>query len=458
MSPFFADAINIPFVLGAGVVILVPLLAFEVFAEAFVLRAIWHQRFTDLCRFTFFANLWSLLAGIPTKILNSFVYGLLLPEDLPGFFARYPVVVGLGSLLYFAVTIAVEGTYAFRWLRKNEHQVPSSTVWRGILAANLATYAVLAPLHYYATRPTHQIQTFTPNTRWTQQAGAMILFTDQNGQLKLIHADGSALQTLVPTMVRDYLVSTNLAVCLFRGGDGNLRLFRRGEAQSSLVMQTHERFQMDQAAFSPSGNHVAFAGKEGNYLEVLDVRNGKRVHQPLLPTFRTFDGPSLAWSDDEMRFFLRGFASNSPVSVTIQADMSLNISSLDSTNGLGVLPSFGRVGRSGGWYGSDDWGHTYNDDSSGDLRVWTEPGLGSGLRIYRDGRERTPILYLHVNPGLLHLAHFYFGDAAFLEGGRECLFEANGYIYLLDLEQKRVGTLARGDRFILLTDRYRKRL
>ena len=65
---------------------------------------------------------------------------------------------------------------------------------------------------------------------------------------------------------------------------------------------------------------------------------------------------------------------------------------------------------------------------------------------------------LQVNPGLLHLARFYFGDAAFLEGGRECLFEANGYIYLLDLEQKRVGALARGDRFILLTSRYEKRL
>ena len=207
MSPFFADAIDIPFVLGAGVVILVPLLAFEVFAEAFVLRALWHQRFADLCRFTFFANLWSLLAGIPTKILNSFLYGLLLPEDLPGFFARYPLMAGIGSLLYFAVTIAVEGAYAFRWLRKNEHQVPSSAVWRGVLAANLATYAVLAPLHYFATRPMHQIRKFTPDTRWTQQAGVMVLFTDQNGRLKSIHADGSAPQTLVPPGVRDYVVS-----------------------------------------------------------------------------------------------------------------------------------------------------------------------------------------------------------------------------------------------------------
>jgi hypothetical protein len=51
MTPILADAINIPFVFGIGIAVLVPLLAFEVFAEAFILRATWHQKFGDLCRF-----------------------------------------------------------------------------------------------------------------------------------------------------------------------------------------------------------------------------------------------------------------------------------------------------------------------------------------------------------------------------------------------------------------------
>ena len=457
MSPILADAINIPFVFGLGLAVLVPLMAFEIFAEAFILRSVWRLPFRHLCRFTLFANLWSLIAGIPTKILNSWLYSFFMPEDLPGFFARYPVAVGIGTLVYFAITIAVEGAYAFRWLRRNEHVIARSAVWKGILVANLATYAVLAPLHYFATRPMHQVHKFTQNTLWTQHGPTTVLFTDRMGQLKSIHADGSGPQSLVPMVVRDYLVSTNLNVILFRGGDGNLHLYRRDEAQSNLVMQTHERFQMDQAAFSPSGRRVAFAAKEGNYLEVLDVRTKQRVHQVLLPTFGGFDGPSLAWSDDEAKFYLRGFESNSPVVVAIQPDMTLNIASLESTNGIALLPCFGRVGK-GGWYGSDDWGRSYNQDSCGNLQVWTEPGLGSGLRITREEQERAPILYLHVNPGLLHIARFYFGDAAFLEGGGECLFEVNGYIYLLDVQAKRVGTVARGDRFILLTDRYQKRL
>ena len=300
MSPILADAIDIPFVFGLGLAVLIPLMAFEIFAEAFILRSVWRLPFGHLCRFTLFANLWSLIAGIPTKILNSWLYSFLLPEDLPGFFARYSVAVGFGTLVYFGITIAIEGVYAFRWLRRNQHAIARSAVWKGILAANLATYAVLAPLHYFATRPMHQVHEFTQNTLWTKHASTTVLFTDQKGLLKSVHADGSGPQTLVPTVVRDYLVSTNLNVILYRGGDGNLHLYRRDEAQSNLVMQTHERFQMDQAAFSPSGGRVAFGAKEGNYLEVFDVRTKQRVHQVLLPTF-SFDGPSLAWSDDEAR-------------------------------------------------------------------------------------------------------------------------------------------------------------
>jgi len=122
-----------------------------------------------------------------------------------------------------------------------------------------------------------------------------------------------------------------------------------------------------------------------------------------------------------------------------------------------VLTCYGRV-NNGGWYSSDDWGATFPRDSCGDLNVYTEPGLGSLLRIYRGTNWEAEVESLTVNPGLLHIARFYFGDVVFLEGCNECLFEANGYIYLLDIQNKRVGTVARGGRFILLTPRYQKQL
>src|ERR1700685_3599354 len=135
-----ADAIDIPFVLGFGLLVLVPLLLFEIGVEALVLKKIWGIPFFQLCHFTLIANCLSLLAGIPVKILNAWLYSFLLPEGLPGFFARYPSAIAIGSPLYFLVTLAVEGAYAFRWLRRGEFSIASGKIWKGILLANLASY------------------------------------------------------------------------------------------------------------------------------------------------------------------------------------------------------------------------------------------------------------------------------------------------------------------------------
>jgi hypothetical protein len=114
--PMFADGIDIPYFFAYGLFILVPLLLFEVFVEALVLKKVWPVPYRKLCRYTLIANCLSLFSGIPVKIFNAWLYGLLLPDDLPGYFARYAMAVSFGSLIYFIVTLVVEGGYAFRWV------------------------------------------------------------------------------------------------------------------------------------------------------------------------------------------------------------------------------------------------------------------------------------------------------------------------------------------------------
>src|SRR5437867_1555050 len=123
MKPILADAIDFPVVFMFGVVVLVPLLSFQIAVEALILRYAWRLPFSEVVTFTFRANCWSLLAGIPTKILNALLYGILLPRDIPGFFARYPLAVGLGTLMYFVVTILVELVCAIRWQRTKERSI-----------------------------------------------------------------------------------------------------------------------------------------------------------------------------------------------------------------------------------------------------------------------------------------------------------------------------------------------
>lgn len=257
----------------------------------------------------------------------------------------------------------------------------------------------------------------------------------------------------MPIPVTDYLVSADLKICLFRAPSGNLCLSRSG-GESNLVWQTNERFSMNQVAFSPSGKFVAFASEQSNTLAVVEIQTGKHMRQPF--PFKTWDC-SVAWSTEELKLFARGRETNAFAEITVPPDGELQMRILTGTKVPSLMPCYGRVGNAR-WYGGSDWGLVYNADTCGDLNVWTEPGLGSGLRVYRDKRERIPVLYLHVNPGLIHLARYYFADTAFVGGCDECLFEANGYIYLLDIQQKRVGTVVRGDRFIMLTPRYQKHL
>jgi len=452
MNPVLADAIDIPYVIGYGLAVLVPLLAFEVGVEALVLKPVWNVPFGRLCRFTFIANCLSLLAGIPVKMLNSLLYAWLLPEDLPGFFARYPVAVALGSFVYFVATLGVEGAYAFRWLRRQQLVLTTGRLWKGIVLANLASYGVLAPLHYYLTQPTAAACTFTPDIGWFHGPAGKVIFVDAaTGQLKAVRLDGSDAETLVPLTVKDYLVSADLNLCLFRGAGDNLYLYQREPARTNLVCHPTERFLMNQAAFSPSGQYAAFVGENGQAVEMLDVSTGRQVNQPLGNKLSDFRDLSLAWSTNETQFFVGN------LEISILPSDTLAVVQRTGTNQPVGLPCYGRVG-SDQWYGADNWGCAFHEDVGGDLHFLTEPGLESGLYIYRDGPPRTTVLNLSVNPGLLHLALFDFEDVAALADGRACLFTASGRLYLLDIPGKRVGTVAHGDRFILLTPRYQKQL
>lgn len=302
MSPILADGINIPMVLEGGILVLAPVMLFEILVEAALLSKLWGRPFRQLCRFTFRANCWSLLAGIPVLFLSYWIHDRMVPEDLPGYSVKEPLAFSTVALIYFLATVMVEGATAFRWLRRSETALPANTTWKGVLLANLATYAVLAPLFYYTSHPISPIREFASNAAWSSHPKVKVVFIDgQDGRLKSVCVDGSDRETVVPMKVRDYLVSGDLKTCLFRDSFRNLCLYRRDASQSNLVnlvLGTEERFRMNQVAFSPSGRFVAFASALGKYVEVIDVASGKGVRQSLDAQAIRSGNPSIAWSSE----------------------------------------------------------------------------------------------------------------------------------------------------------------
>jgi hypothetical protein len=356
VRPVFADAIDLPLLLFYGIAVFVPLMLFQVTVEGGILSRSWRLPFKQLLRPVFLANCWSLLAGIPIKILNAIIYSFLLPPDFAIYFARYPFVIGLGTLLFFMATIMVEVFYLSRWLNREAVQKARSRIWTGVFLANLATYAVLAPLHYLATRPVNDIKEFTENSAWAMQPAVRIVYVEaQTGHLKSCYSDGTKHQTLVPTRVKDYLVTSNLDLILFHDPQGTRHILR------------------------------ADTGK----LEADDVESMKL----------------LAGQD-----------------------------------------TFGSDGK-------DHWG---GNDSFNNWRVWAEPGLGNSIRLYETNDIKSSRLIIAVNPGLLHLAEpgFALSQPTFISDGKECLFQSGDAIYLLDIQHRRVGKVANGRNFALLTSKF----
>lgn len=458
MIPMLADGIDIAYVLFFGLGVLIPLMLFQVGVESWVLSKSWRMPVQGLWKLTFEANCVSLLAGIPTKIFNAWIYGHLLPRDLPGYFERYPWAIALGSFLYFAVTVAAEGAWAVRWLRINSVPLDTRSIWKGILLANVATYIVLAPLHYYLTQPTRDVREYSRSTSWTANPTAKMLFTDPlDGHLKSVQLDGSNLKTIVSMAVNDYLVSTNLNLCLFRGTDNNLYFCGREPAQTNPIWRTGEHFTMHQVAFSPSGQYVAYLSRNGNSLDVVYLPTMGTSHHVFTNKLELYDPPSVAWSTNETQFYVGGFRDKARFRVTRQPAGTLHIEELSGTNPPPTLVCYGRIGGPGSGH-SDDSGPSYGSDTCGTLTVFTERGLGSGLRLRDATKPVGSFLTISVNPGLFPFGQFGFYNASFIGDCRECVFQAEDYLYLLDIEARRVGTLTRGSRFILLTPRFQKRL
>lgn len=451
----FANGIDLPLLLIWGTIVLLPLMVFQVGVESVILSRRWQMGLRELLRCVLLANCWSLLAGIPVKLFNAWLYSLMLPADLAGFFARYPFALFLGTVVYFVVTWLVESRYLLKWLERQEHTSIRSRVRSAVLLANLATYSVLGPVHYFATRPVHNIREFTMDTRWASQPPAQIIYVDtQTKHLKSVHSDGSRPDTIVPLPVVDYQLSSDLNLCVFRGPDGFLHLYRRDTGEQSLIWKAKERFLMEQVAFSPTGRFVAWFSESAQRLEVNDLQSSNRwTHALTGDNMRT----RVAWSVEESKFLISTSGKSMLMQVTPESGLQeLEVSSKDLSPLLAV---YGRVGSSGYRSSAHEWGPVYETDVHADLKAWTFPSFTSSFRIYRTNDASTRVVSLSVNPGLLHFPHydFRFDHPSFLANGRECLFETKNDIYLLDIERRRVGPVAHGHSFILLASRYSKK-
>jgi hypothetical protein len=441
----FADAINLPIVLGYGAAVLIPLLVFQTVVETLILKPFIGWKFRDGSGPVLRANIWSVVAGIPTKFLNLWIYESILPKNFYDYFRLYVCAVAVGSCVYYAVTVAVEWWVLRRRLPEPGGRLGKMRLLAAVALANLVTYSVCAPLFYQATKPWHDIAEVTPDSRWTRNPGQQILYVDsQTKFLRMIRANGEEDRLLVPFAMRDYILDEHLQQCLFRSEEEKAKYYhfdrRTGKRREIESARGLVNLNVGSMAFNPSGRHVAFLKESAVILEALETHKARSLF--------TIDSHrwdlALNWTTNE--FALLAETGTNRVALFFEKEaVEWEPRTRDQVS---LFPKIGRV------IGEDDRNVAISSD--GEIRSlraettnWTafvERGLGSSVRIHN---KRGGKVLVADNPGWLHLGNRWFGDVVFLSDN-ECLFDDHDSIYIIDLAARKLGRVARGQRFSLL--------
>ncbi len=457
-----ANAINLPLVALAGLVVLGPLTLLVSLVEWLVFRCLLAVRTGGVFRRILGANVLSTFAGVfvwacQNSVLNASGIDAALLTFARGFWW----VAGILILLYLAKSLLVEGL--FMATRAFSQRVARSRlqILRAVLLGNLASYCITGPLFYIATRPTFGHLKLLDNTRWTSNAEVPVYFIDGDDQfIKRIKVDGTGLATVVPFAAAAFLVSEDQSTFAYRGTDGYLYVYRAGAAGPDLVWQTGSRFHMDGVSIAPDNTRVAFAAdriggagleSSGHELRVFDLISGE-AHTVADCVLFLFD-PIVSWSRSGE--FVFGGRGNEGV-VVVRGEPPYVVVGHKSFEAL--TPSefpLNFVRSATGWWSSrDDWGPDMNEDSKDSDRIRCWPGLGAHCVVKRNDER---ILFVADGSGLLKLGMRAPHSPTFLSAGSEVLFEWWGQLWLLDIDQRRLGMLTSGKNYVMPIERFRVR-
>src|SRR5439155_3760016 len=135
-----------------------------------------------------------------------------LPIELGERLRAYPFFLILFIAVFFVVTCLVEFLYGRKIVRVCELRVERGSLVKGVILANVASYAVLGPLFYAVEYPRTGGREFTDDTRWARQPVLTVVAVGSGGHLEAATTDGRNRRVVVPHEVRDFVVSADLAM------------------------------------------------------------------------------------------------------------------------------------------------------------------------------------------------------------------------------------------------------
>ncbi len=454
-----ADAINFPLVAAGGLIVFGPLVLLVTLVEAYVFRRMLGVPVRGVFRRLLWANILSTFAG---GVVHVFQGGVIeasgIDASILAFAGGYWWVAIILILIYFAKSLLIEALVVATRRFAGRLGRSRFRLLRAVMIGNIASYCLVGPLFYYATRPIFGYLELTDDTAWTVNAAVSVYFIDTDDRfIKRINMDGTGIATIVPFPAAAFLVSEDESTFAYRGVDGNLYAYRKGAETSTLIWRTAERFQMDSVSLSPDNTMVAYATRPtedktesvGYQLRVFDLRKGETdtVQECRLSDF----GPFVSWSRSGE--FIYGEQDRDRVAV-IRGRAPWDVVDVREIDTLAPSEFPLNYVRSGpAWYASrNDWGRSLLKDSKSLSEIRCVRGLGAHFVVTKDGE---PILEVADGYGLMKLGRHYADSPTFLPAGAEVLLEWWGQLYVLDIDRRRLGLLIPGEKYVAPLERFR---
>ena len=457
-----ADGINVGLVVVGGLVVLVPLMVFEVFVEAIILAIGLKAQYRKVIPLSFAANLASLAAGLPVNALNEWMYAEFLPHQLASHFREFPRAALLGTAIYFTVTVVVELFIVIRWCRKQATNVTLRRAATVVVLANAATYSVLIPLYFSMSKPLCDIREFTDDSRWALHPLTKLFYVERNtGNLCSITTDGRLNQILVPDRVQDYQFPFDCAWFLYRN-NSNCLCILRDNGKPQVCWQAEQQFAMEQVACNPDGTVVAYldSGPDRKLFELVLCSPGSSRHRTGIKVRQYGYGPEpeIAWSNEPGILFLQNMVEMT--ALHIGKDLSAVTVPIESV-GKKLMAVYGRSRNLTDWRGDLNGSDSFSNDVCNGMEAtaYHDPGSSRLCLKTDDGHS----IVLGDAPGILLLLFGRpfanvraFGDVCFLPNGNELIFDDHDDLYLMDVNQRKVGWIAHGSRAITVAPRYKR--
>ncbi|NLE60254.1 MAG: hypothetical protein GX616_18040 [Planctomycetes bacterium] len=453
-----ADGIDLPIIVAFGLVTFGPLTLGVSLIESIVFRLVLNVTIRQTYWRILLANTVSTLAGgLVFMFQDVILHAASIRSSIPAFVMGYRWVALILIAIYYVKSVLVEGLVVARTEYAIRLKRPRGRLFRTLALANAASYLVTGPLFYYSTRPTFGNLSLDTTTAWSANRDMPVYFVDTKDHfIKLIGAGGGDPVTIVPYPGTDFLVADDGEAFVYRGVDKSLYVLRRGDAEPVCAWATTQPFFMQSVSLSPDHRRLAYArAAEGerypdryDSLVIVDLDSGQAEAVPFSAKSWC---PIVAWSRDGTQILastdeddIAVLSGEPPWSVTTTRPRS-------SVASDELVTTHGRYGDRCGYGGGIPrvW---LDKDEKGQYHVQAYPHLGAHLRVSRNDQV---LIRASNDYGLLKLGLPSPSCPTFLPNGTEMLLEWWGQLYLLDVEARRMGLLADGRNYVLLTPRFR---